>query len=34
MLEEDKVYVLKDEKSRLEVIQLYHDMLVVGHGGK
>ena len=34
VLKEGKVYILKDEKLRLEVIQLYHDMLVDGHGGK
>jgi len=27
----EKVYVLKDEKLRVEIIQLYHDVLVVGH---
>ena len=34
VLKEDKVYILKDKKLRLEVIQLYHNMLVAGHGGK
>jgi len=34
VLKEGKVYILKDEKLRLEVIQLYHDMLVAGHEGK
>ena len=34
MLKEGKVYVLKDEELRVEVIQLYHDVLAVGHGGR
>jgi len=34
MLRDGKVYVLKDEKLRAEVIQLYHDMPVGGHGGQ
>ena len=33
VLKEEKVYVPKDEKLKAEVIQLHHDMLVVGHGG-
>ena len=32
-MKEEKVYVPKDEKLKVEVIQLHHDMLVVGHGG-
>ena len=32
MLRDGKVYVLKDEKLRAEVIQLHHDTLVGGHG--
>jgi len=32
MLKEGKVYVPKDEKLRAEVIKLYHDMPVGGHG--
>ena len=32
MLKEEKVYVLKDEELRAEVIQLYHDVPVTGHG--
>ena len=32
MLKDGKVYVLKDKELRAEVIQLYHDMLVGGHG--
>ena len=31
MLKEEKVYVPKDEKLRVEIIQLHHDILVVGH---
>jgi len=34
MLVEEKVYDLKDEKLRLEVIWLHHDTPVVGHGGQ
>ena len=31
VLKEGKIYVLKDEKLRVEIIWLYHDMLVVGY---
>ncbi len=31
VLKEEKVYVPKDKKLRLKVIQLYHDVLVTGH---
>jgi len=34
MLKEGKVYIPKNEKLRAEVIRLYHDMLVGGHGGQ
>jgi len=34
MLKEGKVYVPKDEKLRAEVIRLYHDTPVGGHGGQ
>ena len=34
MLKEGKVYVLKNEELRVEIIQLHHDVLVAGHGGK
>ena len=34
MLKEGKVYVLKDEELRTEVIQLYHNIPAVGHGGR
>ena len=32
MLRDRKVYVPKDKKLRVKVIQLYHDTLVEGHG--
>jgi len=34
VLKEEKVYIPKDEKLRVEVVQLYHNILAVGHGGK
>jgi len=34
VLKEEKIYVLKNEKLRVEIIQLYHNTLVSGHGGK
>jgi len=34
VLKEGRVYVLKDKKLRVEIIQLHHDTLVVGHGGQ
>ena len=34
VLKERKVYVLKDEELRVEVIRLYHDVLAAGHGGR
>jgi len=34
MYKEGKVYVPKDDKLRAEIIRLYHDMLVAGHGGQ
>jgi len=34
MLRDGKVYIPKDEKLRVEVIQLYHDTPVRGHGGQ
>jgi len=34
MLKKEKVYVPKDEKLRVEVIRLYHDMPVRGHKGQ
>ena len=32
VLKEEKVYMSKDDKLRLEIIQLHHDMLIAGHG--
>ena len=34
VLKEGKVYVPKDEELRVEIIWLYHDVLVAGHRGK
>jgi len=34
MLKEGKVYVLKDEELRMEIIRLHHDVLAAGHGGR
>ena len=34
MLKEGKVYVPKDEELRVEIIQLHHNILVAGHGGR
>jgi len=34
VLKEGKIYVLKDEKLRAEIIQLHHDVPAAGHGGK
>ena len=31
VLKKVKLYVLKDESLRLEIIQLYHNMLITGH---
>ena len=31
VIKEEKVYVLKDEELRVEIIQLYHDVLAAGH---
>jgi len=33
MLKEEKVYVPRDEKLRLEIIWLHHDMPIVKHKG-
>jgi len=32
VLKEEKVYVSKDEELRAEIIWLYHNVLVAGHG--
>jgi len=34
VLKEGRVYVPKDEKLRVEIIQLHHDMPIVGYGGQ
>jgi len=34
VLKERKVYMPKDEELRAEVIQLHHDVLAAGHGGR
>ena len=34
VLKEGRGYMLKDEKLRVEIIQLHYDTLVVGHGGQ
>ena len=33
-MKEGKVYVSKDKKLRVEIIQLHHDMLIAGHRGQ
>ena len=33
MYKEEKIYIPKDEKLRTEVVRLYHDMSIGGHGG-
>ena len=34
MLKEGKMYILKDEELRVEIIQLHHEVPVAEHGGK
>ena len=34
VLKERKVYIPKNEELRVEIIQLYYDVLVVEHGGR
>jgi len=34
VLKEGKIYVPKDKELRVEIIQLHHDVLTAGHGGK
>jgi len=34
VLKEGKIYIPKDEELRVEIIQLHHDVLVAGHGGR
>jgi len=34
VLKKEKVYILKNEALKVEIIQLHHDISVAGHGGK
>ena len=34
VLKEERVYVLKDEKLRVEIIWIHHDMLIAEHEGQ
>jgi len=34
VLKEEKIYMPKDEELRVEIIQLYYDVLVAGHKGR
>ena len=34
VLKEKKIYMPKDRKLRVKIIQLYHDMLAAGHRGQ
>jgi len=34
ILKEGKIYMLKDKKLRVEIIQLHHDMPVARYGGR
>jgi len=34
VLKEGKIYIPKEVELRLEIIQLHHDVLVAGHGGR
>ena len=34
VLKEGKIYVLKDEELRVEIIQWHHNIPAAGHGGK
>jgi len=34
VLKKGKVYVLKDEELRMEIIWLYHDIPAAEHGGR
>jgi len=34
VLKEGKIYVLKDEELKVEIMQLHHDVLVVEHRGR
>ena len=34
VLKEEKIYILKNKALRVEIIWLYHDVPVIGYGGK
>jgi len=34
ILKEEKVYVPKDKKLRVEIIWLHYNILAIGHGGR
>ena len=34
VLKKEKIYVPKDEKLRIQIIQLHHDVLIAGHRGR
>ena len=34
VLKKEKVYIPKNKMLRVEIIQLYHDILVAGYGGR
>ena len=34
VLKKEKVYVLKDEELRVEIIQLHYNVLIIKHGGR
>ena len=34
VLKEGKIYIPKDKELRVEIIQLYHDVPTVEHGGR
>jgi len=34
MLKKEKVYILKGKELRVEIIQLHHNVLMVGHEGR
>ena len=34
VLKEGKIYIPKDEELRVEIIQLHHNVLATGHGGR
>ena len=34
MLKKENIYIPKNDELRVEIIQLHHDILVAGHGGR